>query len=68
MSWRDKAHRIIGELSRQSYMEANGLTPSGRIRKNHVPYSIPQVAVDLIDCLNTDDEERAKAIFLYARY
>lgn len=63
MNWKDKAHRIIGNLSRQSYLAANRLS-NGTMRKRHVPYVIPELAQDLIACLNTNDEHKAKAIFL----
>lgn len=62
-AWRGKAEKIIAELSRQSYEQANRL-PSGQLRKKHVPYSTPTMAQDLVECLNTHDEERAKALFL----
>lgn len=40
-------------------------TKAGKRRKRHVPYSVPQAAQDLIDCIKTNNEERAKAIFLF---
>ena len=63
MHWQDQVKRAIGALCRVSYLQAN-LLPNGKLRRRHVPYSVPDVAQDLIDCLNTDDEERAKAIML----
>jgi hypothetical protein len=63
-TWRDKAHRIISDLCRQSYLQAE-TTKAGKRRKRHVPYSVPQAAQDLIDCIKTNNEERAKAIFLF---
>jgi hypothetical protein len=60
MSWYTKAHRIIAELSQAAYRAAG----NGSHRKRHVPYSVPETAEMLIDCLNRDDEERAKVIFI----
>lgn len=59
MSWEDKAHRLIALLCRASYKQANA-----RPRKKHRPYSVPETAQELIACLDTRDEKRAKAIFL----
>jgi len=62
--WREKAHRIIAALCRQSYEQANRL-PNGMLRKRHKPYSVPEVAQRLVDCLGRDDEATAKSIFMY---
>jgi hypothetical protein len=62
--WKDKAHKIIGGLCRESYLKANKL-PNGQLRKKHVPYSVPQEAMELVDCLNKNDEERAKQLFMH---
>lgn len=59
LTWRDKAKRLIGNLCRQSYLSVN--RPG---RKRHVPYAVPELAQQLIDCLNRDDEITAKALFL----
>lgn len=61
--WRDKAQRLIGLECRQSWLIANR-TKSGKIRKKHVPYSVPELATELIRCLNEDDELAAKQLFL----
>lgn len=63
-TWREKAHRVIGQLAHAAYEKANRL-PNGRLRKRHVPYALPEVARALVECLGTDDEARAKGIFLY---
>ncbi len=71
MSWQTKAHKIIGDLCMESYLQANpkamkfhdkygAFTPV----KRHNPYSVPLLAEQLINCLNQDDEETAKAIFI----
>lgn len=62
-SWRTKAHRLIGEMSQSAYHAANVL-PNGRIRKRHVPYTLPRLADDLVAALDNDDEMSAKAIFV----
>ena len=63
-TWRNKANREIARMCAASYRQANTLK-SGKLRKRHIPYSVPEVAQDLIDCLNTDDEHRAKSIFVW---
>lgn len=62
-TWKEKAHRVINDLCRQSYLKSNRL-PDGTLRKRHVPYSIPQEAQDLIRCLKDNDEVGAKEMFL----
>ena len=64
VSWREKAKRIIAELSRQSYDQAQRLSGGGKA-KRHRPYSIPEAAQRLVEALDRNDEEAAKAIFLY---
>lgn len=59
-TWQAKVRDKIGELSLKSYRDAN--TPKG---KRHKPYNLPDTVVDLVDCLNKNDEERAKAILIY---
>ncbi len=63
-SWREKANKVIYDLCKQSYLKSN-LLPNGSLRKKHVPYSVPEEAIELIDCLNTNDEARAKSMFLF---
>ncbi len=58
-----KAHRIIGVLCMASYVKAN-TRKNGRRYKKHRPYSVPEEAQDIIDCLNRDDEPTLKAIFM----
>lgn len=62
--WQEKAHRLIGNVCRNSYEHAQISKLTGKRYKKHVPYSVPSFAQDLIDCLNTGNEERAKALFL----
>lgn len=58
-TWQDKARRLIDTACRQAYVAAN---PPGT--RKHRPYHVPDIARDLIQCLNTDDEHTAKALFL----
>jgi hypothetical protein len=63
-AWQVKAHRIIGELSRQSYEQANRMR-SGKLRKKHAAYSVPYAAQELIRALNINDEHMAKSIMMH---
>ncbi len=62
-SWRDKAHAIIAAECRRSYEQANRL-PNGRLRRRHVPYTVPALAQQMIDYLGRDAEHEAKAEFV----
>ena len=62
-AWRDKAQRLIANACMAEWKKAN-IIPSGKKRKHHVPYCIPKFAQALVECLNDNDEERAKALFL----
>lgn len=62
--WIVKANRIIAALCRESYLAANRL-PNGKMRKRHVPYTIPESARALVDALNRDDEYEAKRLMLW---
>lgn len=57
--WAEKANRIISKLCLQAYREANPIK-----RKKHRPYVVPSLAQELVECLDTDDELRAKRLFL----
>ena len=61
--WQKKVHKVISELCLESYRQAN--YKKGKKYKKHKQYSVPDEALDLIECLDTDDEERAKSIMLY---
>lgn len=63
-SWRDKAKAIIGELSRQSYEQAQRTRSGGRYKK-HVPYRIPETAEKLVTALDRNDEHYAKSIMMH---
>jgi len=60
--WEKKAHRIVYSLCLQSYRQAN--YRRGRKLKRHHPYTVPYLASELVECLGTGDEEKAKALFL----
>lgn len=62
-AWMAKAHRVINDLCRQSWYQANH-DAQGRRYKRHRPYAIPYEAEQLVKCLENQDEEGAKAIFL----
>lgn len=62
--WRQKAHRVIAALSKESYEQMNRRPEGGRY-KRHRPYSVPETAQKLIDALNRNDEAAAKAIFTH---
>lgn len=61
--WRHKAQRLIAAMCHMSYTKAN-TRPDGTHYRRHRPYSVPVLAEELLACLNTNDEARAKAIFL----
>jgi hypothetical protein len=63
VAWRAKAETIIYKLCAESEKQANTRKDGKRYKKRR-PYSVPSLAKDLVKCLGTDDEERAKAIFL----
>jgi hypothetical protein len=66
MSWQHKAESIIAQHCRTSYEQANRL-PNGRMRRRHVPYSVPPIAAALVDALNHDDEAEAKRLLVVER-
>ncbi len=57
-AWKRKAHRLIADMCRESYLLAN------KGRKRHVPYSVPADAAFLIECLTNNDEVGAKNYFI----
>ena len=54
-TWQDKANKIIADYSFQAWLN----------NKKKGGYTIPEVAKELVNALATNDEEKAKAIFLY---
>lgn len=63
-NWRDKANSLIARMCRESYLKTN-TKKGGGLYKKHRPYVVPEAADRLVDCLGRDDEEGAKALFLY---
>jgi hypothetical protein len=61
--WQQKAHAVIAELCAAAWRRTN-LDRHGRPYPKHRPYPRPADAQALVECLNSNDEERAKAIFL----
>ena len=62
-SWHNKAQRLIGEMCYTSYQQAN-TKKDGTQYKRHRAYSVPSMAQQLIECLNTDNEVEAKGLFM----
>lgn len=62
-TWQDKAHKLIAEMCLQSYRQQNP-DRKGKSILQHKPYSVPALAQVLIACLDTDNEEAAKHVFL----
>ena len=65
MSWQDRVKQVVSSLCRESYLQSN-TKKDGKLYKKHRPYSVPDLAIELIDCLNRDDEKTAKSIMLYS--
>jgi hypothetical protein len=61
-TWRDKANELIATYCAHSYREANFL-PTGRKRKRHIAYSVPEIAAALVAALRANDEHEAKRLF-----
>jgi transposase-like protein len=61
--WIEKAHKVIAAECRKSYEHMNCL-PNGQLRKKHVPYSVPELAEEMLRCIRENDEATAKSIFL----
>lgn len=57
--WREKANYMIAKLSLGAYKRENPVPG-----KKHKPYAIPELAADLVVCLDDNDEVRAKSLFL----
>lgn len=66
-TWQHKAQRIIAELCSESYKQAN-YRDGRKLKGSHRPYSVPQDAELLVQCLRTNDEETAKAVFIRHAY
>ena len=62
--WQTKANGIIAALCKQAYLRAN-TKKDGTLYKRHRPYSVPLEAEELIKALDTNDEHKAKSLFLH---
>lgn len=60
--WRNKAQRIVADECLASWRQAN-VTQDGRVRRKHVPYSVPALSQALIEALGNDDEHECKRLF-----
>ena len=61
-TWRDKAHKLISDAATIAYNQSNTAS-NGKPYKKHHPYSLPLWVGELIECLGSNDETQAKAIF-----
>jgi hypothetical protein len=59
--WRHRAQRVIYDLCIAEYEREKSRLKG---KKKRIEYSVPEMAENLIECLNTDDEGRAKSIML----
>jgi len=66
--WREKASREIARMCFESWKFVN-FNKQGKQYKRHRPYSVPELARELVDCLGNWDqtagEKRAKQIFVW---
>lgn len=58
-TWEDKVERVIGKLSYAAWFDANHDRRGGRDKK-HRPYSLPEEAVELVECLGDPNRKRAE--------
>jgi hypothetical protein len=58
-TWEDKAHRLIYNLCRASYLQAN-TKKDGTKYKKHRPYTVPEFAEKLVDVLGWHDRKKAE--------
>lgn len=65
-TWRHKAEDIIAAHCKASYIACNQ-KPDGKMRRRHVPYSVPEIAKALVAALGRDDEHEAKRLFQVER-
>lgn len=61
MAWQDKAKEAIAEQCEMARKEARGN------RKRHVPYRVPELALAMVQALNSDDEAEGKRLLLLHR-
>lgn len=59
--WKDRVNKLVSEMCFESWRKENTKKDGSRYVK-HRPYRVPQIACLLVDCLNKNDEARAKAL------
>lgn len=62
MSWQENVKRAIAEQAKSAFKKANP-----KKGKRYVPYTMPEIAVAMTECLNRDDEHEAKRLLLIYR-
>ena len=63
-TWRDKANKEIEKMCFAAWKAANTKKNGQRYKKNR-QYVVPELAEKLVKCLEEDDEETAKSIFVW---
>lgn len=63
-AWRNKVNQVILSLCADAYKKAN-ILPNGQKRKRHVPYSVPELAQELVKALGEDNEEKCKSLMMW---
>ena len=62
MAWQDNIKKMIAAQAKVAYQKANP-----KKGKMHIPYTMPEIAVAMTECLNRDDEKEAKRLMLLYR-
>ncbi len=64
--WQLAARRMVAEACREEWRKAN-VRKSGRARRKHVAYRVPEWCESLLKALETEHEVEAKRIMLCVR-
>lgn len=64
--WYRTAERLDNDICLDAFEKANRL-PNGRLRKRHVPYSVPEYRQALRDAYQSMDELETKRIMMLIR-
>lgn len=62
MTWHDNVKKVIAAQAKVAYTKANP-----KKAKRYVPYTMPEIAIAMTECLNRDDEHEAKRLLLLHR-
>jgi hypothetical protein len=62
--WRARVSRVIAGLCADAY-KAENYRKDGTKYKRHRAYHVPDTACELLECLNSNNEERAKSIMAW---